>query len=66
MLAVVLLAVDPELHNVFELGTKGDYLGGALRVNSSAYMNSITGMQLNKIIGLSSQTFNTDVDSSRR
>jgi len=24
-------AVDPELHNVFELGTKGDYLGGALK-----------------------------------
>jgi len=54
-------AVDPELHNVFELGTKGDYLGGVLRVNSSAYVNNITGMQLNKIIGLSSQTFNTDV-----
>ena len=54
--------VDEEIHNVFEVGTKGSYLGGALTFNSSFYSNSVKGMQLNKIIGLSSQSFNTDVD----
>ena len=54
--------VDPEIHNVFEVGTKGRYLGGALTVNASAYFNQVEGMQLNKIVGLASETFNTDVD----
>jgi outer membrane receptor protein involved in Fe transport len=54
--------VDPEIHNVFEVGSKGRYLGGALTVNAAAYLNSVAGMQLQKIVGLSSQTFNSDVD----
>ena len=54
--------VDAEIHNVFELGTKGTYLGGALQLNGSLYWNAVTDMQLNKIIGLASQTFNSDVD----
>ena len=54
--------VDEEIHNVFEVGTKGSYLGGSLTFNSAFYFNSVKGMQLNKIIGLSSQSFNTDVD----
>jgi hypothetical protein len=56
--------VDPEVHNIFEVGTKGTYLGGALTLNTAAFWNSVTGMQLNKIIGLASQTFNSDVDIS--
>ena len=35
--------VDPEIHNVFEIGTKGRYLGGALTVNASAYFNQVKG-----------------------
>ena len=54
--------VDPEIHNVFEVGTKGSYLGGSLTLNTAAYYNAISGMQLQKIIGLASQTFNSDVD----
>ena len=56
--------VDPEVHNIFEVGTKGTYMGGALTLNTAAFWNSVTGMQLNKIIGLASQTFNSDVDIS--
>ena len=56
--------VDEEVHNVFEIGTKGTYLGGALTVNSALFFNSVTDMHLNKIIGLASQTFNSDVDIS--
>ena len=41
--------VDPEIHNVLEVGSKGRYLGGALTVNAAAYMNSVAGMQLQKI-----------------
>ena len=37
-------------------------MGGALTVNASAYFNQVEGMQLNKIVGLASETFNTDVD----
>ena len=56
--------VDAEIHNIFEVGTKGTYMGGALTLNTAAFWNSVTGMQLNKIIGLASQTFNSDVDIS--
>ena len=56
--------VDEEVHNIFEVGTKGTYMGGALQVNSAVFWNAVTGMQLNKIIGLASQTFNSDVDIS--
>jgi hypothetical protein len=56
--------VDAEIHNIFEVGTKGTYLGGALTLNTAAFWNSVSGMQLNKIIGLASQTFNSDVDIS--
>ena len=54
--------VDPEVHNVFELGTKGSYMDGALTLNTSWYYNRVSGMQLSKIIGLAAQTFNSDVD----
>ena len=54
--------VDPEIHNVFELGTKGSYMDGALTLNTSWYYNRVSGMQLSKIIGLAAQTFNSDVD----
>ena len=54
--------IDPEIHNVVELGTKGSYLGGALTLNTAAFYNRIGGMQLQKIVGLSSQTFNSDVN----
>ena len=53
--------VDAEIHNVFEVGTKGRYLDGQLTVNASGFVNNIAGMQLQKIVGLSSQTFNADV-----
>ena len=43
---------------------KGTYLGGALTLNSAVFWNAVTGMQLNKIIGLASQTFNSDVNVS--
>ena len=56
--------VDAEIHNIFEVGTKGTYMGGALTLNTAAFWNSVSGMQLNKIIGLASQTFNSDVDIS--
>ncbi len=56
--------VDEEIHNIFEVGTKGSYLGGALTLNSAVFFNAVTGMQLNKIIGLASQTFNSDVNVS--
>ncbi|MBA4730271.1 MAG: TonB-dependent receptor plug domain-containing protein [SAR86 cluster bacterium] len=56
--------VDPEIHNVIEIGSKGRYLGGALTVNASYYYNQVEGMHLNKIIGLASETFNADVDLS--
>ncbi len=56
--------VEAEIHNIFEVGTKGTYMGGALTLNTAAFWNSVTGMQLNKIIGLASQTFNSDVDIS--
>ena len=56
--------VDEEIHNIFEIGTKGTYLGGALTVNSAVFWNKVSGMQLNKIIGLASQTFNSDVNVS--
>ena len=56
--------VDEEIHNIFEVGTKGTYLGGALTLNSAVFWNAVTGMQLNKIIGLASQTFNSDVNVS--
>ncbi len=58
----VVSLVDPEIHNVIEFGTKGSYLGGSLTLNTAAFFNSIGGMQLQKIVGLSSQTFNTDVN----
>ena len=54
--------VEAEIHNVFEFGTKGSYMGGALTLNTSLYFNAVTDMQLNKIVGLASQTFNSDVD----
>ena len=54
--------VDPEIHNVFELGSKGSYMDGALTLNTSWYYNRVSGMQLSKIIGLAAQTFNSDVD----
>jgi outer membrane receptor protein involved in Fe transport len=56
--------VNEEIHNIFEIGTKGTYLGGALTLNSAVFWNAVTDMQLNKIIGLASQTFNTDVNVS--
>ena len=54
--------VEAEIHNVVEFGTKGSYMGGALTLNTSLYFNAVTDMQLNKIVGLASQTFNSDVD----
>ena len=56
--------VNEEIHNIFEIGTKGSYLGGALTLNSAVFWNAVTDMQLNKIIGLASQTFNSDVNVS--
>jgi iron complex outermembrane receptor protein len=51
---------DPELHSVFEVGSKNTFLGGALVVNAAAYLNDIDGLQSVRIEGFSSTTYNID------
>lgn len=51
---------DPEIHNVFEVGSKNRFLGGAITFNVSAYLNDISDLQTVRIEGFSSTTYNID------
>jgi iron complex outermembrane receptor protein len=51
-------AFDPERIKDYEIGLKGDYFGGRLRANISAFYYDYTNLQVNEIIGLSLVTLN--------
>jgi outer membrane receptor protein involved in Fe transport len=56
------ILVDTEEHDIFEIGTKGSYFGGALVLNANVYQNSITGNQLQRLVGLATSTYNGDTE----
>ncbi len=58
------ILVDTEEHDIFEIGTKGSYFGGALVLNANVYQNSITGNQLQRLVGLATSTYNGDTENT--
>jgi iron complex outermembrane receptor protein len=58
------ILVDTEEHDIFEIGTKGSYFGGALILNLNAYQNTITGNQLQRLVGLATSTYNGDTENT--
>ena len=58
------ILVDAEEHDIFEIGTKGSYFGGALVLNVNAYQNTITGNQLQRLAGLATTTYNGDTENT--
>ena len=58
------ILVDTEEHDIFEIGTKGSYFGGALVLNVNAYQNTITGNQLQRLAGLATTTYNGDTENT--
>ena len=52
--------VDPELHDMFEVGNRQTLFGGNLLINSHLFLNSVDGMQLQRLVGLATETFNAD------
>ena len=51
---------DPEIANVFEIGSKNVLMDGRLQLNISAYHNEYEGLQLSKIVRRSSVNENAD------
>ena len=51
---------DPEIANVFEIGSKNTFMDGRLQLNISAYHNEYEGLQLSKIVRRSSVNENAD------
>ena len=58
------ILVDAEEHDIFEIGTKGSYFGGALILNLNAYQNTINGNQLQRLAGLATTTYNGDTENT--
>ena len=58
------ILVEAEEHDIFEIGTKGSYFGGALILNLNAYQNTISGNQLQRLAGLATTTYNGDTENT--
>ncbi|MFN3943821.1 MAG: TonB-dependent receptor [Allosphingosinicella sp.] len=50
----------PEIINAFEIGSKNTFMGGALRLNASAFYYDYKGLQLSRIVARTSVNDNTD------
>ena len=60
IMTTTISVVDPELHNMFEVGNRRTFFDGKLTLNSHAYANSVDGMQLQRLSGLATETYNAD------
>jgi len=57
------MSYDPEQLDAYELGFKGTYLDGLMRVNGATYYYDYMDYQAFNIIGIDTLTFNTDATS---
>jgi iron complex outermembrane recepter protein len=59
----ITMSYDPEQLDAFEVGFKGTYFDGLMRLNGAAYYYDYKDYQAFFIAGLQTITFNTDADS---
>ncbi|MCZ6828443.1 MAG: TonB-dependent receptor [Gammaproteobacteria bacterium] len=58
------MSYDPETLDAFEIGFKGSYFGGLMRLNGAAYYYDYADYQAFFITGIDTITFNTDAEST--
>ncbi|RAP32478.1 hypothetical protein DID76_00090 [Candidatus Marinamargulisbacteria bacterium SCGC AG-414-C22] len=52
--------VDAEIHNLWEIGHRSTSLDGSMSYSLHLYTNAVEGMQLQRLSGLATETFNSD------